>query len=104
MSEYLDNTPHLERKSESHGISGYVIRSPIPENLADLIISGLPSDRQLGFYDPFYPSPSDPGAYISVRQENNRYAYFFGNHGWTSGWERQSREFLSCYLKLCLPA
>jgi len=104
MSEYLDLTTHLERVSERQGISEFVVRSPIPDNLADFIISSLPSDRELGFYDPFYPSPSDPGAYISVRQQNNCYAYFYGNHGWSSGWEKQSKEFLSQYLKLCLPA
>jgi hypothetical protein len=104
MSEYLDHMPHLERISESQGATEYVVRSPIPDDLADFIICGLPPDRELGFYDPFYPSMSDPGAYISVRQQSDCYVYFFGNHGWSSGWQKQSREFLSHYLKLCLPA
>jgi hypothetical protein len=103
MSEYLDQMPGLERVSERQGIFEYVIRSPIPDDLAARIISGLRSDRELCFYDPFYPSISDPGAYISVRQRNNLYAYLFGNHGWISRWQKQSVEFLSHYLKLCLP-
>jgi len=40
-------------------------------------------------YDPYYPSPSDPGAYIDYSQEKNEasnsWSMTLGNHGWTGG-------------------
>lgn len=40
-------------------------------------------------YDYFYPSPSDPGAYIDYSQEQNdnanTWSMTLGNHGWTGG-------------------
>src|SRR5690606_24975757 len=40
-------------------------------------------------YDPYYPSPSDPGAYLSYSQEKNKtpnaWSMTLGNHGWTGG-------------------
>ncbi|RQP14771.1 MAG: hypothetical protein EAS52_16800 [Parapedobacter sp.] len=41
------------------------------------------------FYDPYYPSPSDPGAYLDYSQEKNEtrnsWSMTLGNHGWTGG-------------------
>lgn len=40
-------------------------------------------------YDSYYPSPSDPGAYISYSQElnetQNAWSMTLGNHGWSGG-------------------
>lgn len=40
-------------------------------------------------YDPYYPSPSDPGAYLSYSQKKNKtpdsWSMTLGNHGWTGG-------------------
>ncbi|HEY9175555.1 MAG TPA: hypothetical protein VI136_25015 [Verrucomicrobiae bacterium] len=102
MSEYLDEVPQLKRESESCGICRYTVRDPIPGSLAELIVSRLPADRELSFHDPFYPSPSDPGAFVSIRQQDGCCIYCFGNHGWHQDWQRQSKEFLAHYLALCL--
>jgi hypothetical protein len=40
------------------------------------------------FYDPLYPSISDPGAYFSYSRENappNTWRMTLGNHGWSGG-------------------
>ena len=41
------------------------------------------------FYDSYYPSPSDPGAYLDYSQEKNEtedsWSMTLGNHGWTGG-------------------
>ncbi len=103
MGEYLDDVAGLTREA-SPCLCRYIVDHTVPGDLAERVIAGLSADRVLGFYDPYYPSPSDPGAYVGVRQFEGRYVYSYGNHGWHSGWERQSREFLTQYLALCLPA
>lgn len=102
MGEYLDS--YRELSADPEGFCEYVVCDPIPADLATRIVSQLPADRELSFHDPLYPSSSDPGAYIDVRQNSGQYVYAFGNHGWHRGWERQSKEFLAHYLGLCLAA
>jgi hypothetical protein len=46
------------------------------------LLSWLPGECGLRFYDPFYPSASDPGAYISVRRKGDVLVYMLANHGW----------------------
>ena len=103
MSEYLDRLEGLTKLAISwERSSRYFVQSPIAHLLAEQIIAGLPSDRQLTFFDPFYPSRSDPGAYVSIRQSSGLYGYMLGNHGWSTGWLNQSKELLTKYLDLCL--
>ncbi len=102
MREYLDEMEGLKREASPY-LCHYVVDDPLHTGLAERIVALLPADRQLGFYDPFYPSPSDPGAFIAVRQFDGAYVYSYGNHGWHCGWQRQSKEFLIQYLALCLP-
>jgi hypothetical protein len=104
MSEFLDQFPELRRARESYGICHYVLLENGGLDLARRILEALPPTRELMFFDPHYPSPSDAGAYISIRQSDGRFVYSFGNHGWSRPWERQSKEFLVSYLALCLPS
>jgi len=100
MDEYVDQFPELS--SDPKGLCEYFVRTPVPSDFASRLVSQLPPDRELSFHDPYYPSPSDPGAYVDVRQNCGCFIYCLGNHGWHRGWERQSREFLASYLALCL--
>lgn len=36
-------------------------------------------------YDPLYPSPSDPGAYLSYIAQEGIWLMTIGNHGWSGG-------------------
>ena len=49
--------------------------------LATMMEGGL----EFTFYDPLYPSPSDPGAYLSYRPNNGTWKMTLGNHGWSGG-------------------
>lgn len=40
---------------------------------------------EFNFYDPKYPSPSDPGAYLSYSPQNGEWLMTLGNHGWSGG-------------------
>jgi len=40
---------------------------------------------EFAFYDPMYPSPSDPGAYFSYSPSRGAWRMTLGNHGWSGG-------------------
>lgn len=53
------------------------------------------------FYDPDYPSVSEPGAYVTIRRESGRYLLYRGNHGWSSGWQPETAVSILTYLLQC---
>jgi|GEM_PF-4195781 len=59
------------------------------------LLAWLPEACELRFYDQFYPSVSDPGAYVSVRRKGRAFTYRLANHGWSSAWSPQSPQLLA---------
>ena len=70
--------------------------------LADFValLKWLPRGYGVHFYDQYYPTISDPGAYVEVQRNEEFLLYMFANHGWSSGWSRQSPELLSAWMLL----
>lgn len=64
------------------------------------LFAWLPEAYELRFYDRFYPSVSDPGAYVSVRRNGCGFVYQLANHGWSSAWSHQSPELLAAWMAL----
>jgi hypothetical protein len=64
------------------------------------LLRWLPWKHQLSFFDHFYPSNSEPGAYVFVQRNEGLCIYMLGNHGWSSEWRKQSPEFLAAYIFL----
>lgn len=65
------------------------------------LLALLPPEYELSFYDRFYPSMSDPGAYVSIERNGaGSYGYMMGNHGWSSDWLRQRPELLAAWMLL----
>jgi hypothetical protein len=60
----------------------------------------LPPGVELSFYDQFYPSMSDPGAYVDIQRNDSIYIYKLGNHGWSCDWSKQSPELLAAWMQL----
>ena len=56
------------------------------------LLRWLPRGLELGFYDQYYLSMSDPGAYAEIQRNDSMYVYMLGNHGWSSDWAKQSPE------------
>jgi hypothetical protein len=100
--EYLDDFPELRLVRESCGISDYIV-GDLTADAASRILQALPANRELTFHDPEYPSPSDPGAYISVRKEAEGFRCGIGNHGWSHRLPVESAEWLAACLQRCLP-
>jgi len=64
------------------------------------LLRWLPEGWDLEFYDQYYPSMSDPGAYVSVQRSGDLYVYWLGNHGWSADWQKQSPELLAAWMHL----
>lgn len=64
------------------------------------LLMWLPNDFELSFFDQYFQSPTDPGAYVDIRQRGGWFHYRMGNHGWTSGWLNQSPQLLAALLAL----
>lgn len=60
------------------------------------LLTWLPEACELRFYDRFYPSVSDPGAYVSVRREGRGFVHQLANHGWS----QQSPKLLAAWMAL----
>lgn len=69
------------------------------ENL-DFLLDYFPQYRSLFFYDHYFPQRSDPGAYVTVYRYKYEYAYWLGNHGWTTlnRFQKISKYFLKRYI------
>lgn len=59
------------------------------EDITELLYILRKHKIAFALYDPFYPSPSDPGAYLDYSQEKNEapnsWSMTLGNHGWSGG-------------------
>lgn len=79
----------------------YIEVAPAAE-LEDFValLHWLPRGYSLHFYDQYYPTISDPGAYVEVQRNEEFLLYTFANHGWSSSWSRQSAELLAAWIAL----
>jgi hypothetical protein len=55
-------------------------------------------DHELSFFDYYYPSPSEPGGYVTVKREGNNFIHKIQNHGWSTEWDEISKERLVEYV------
>lgn len=85
----------------SNSIEIEVDGSPSIDNFIQFI-RWLPMGFSLTFYDQYYPSQSDPGAYIEILRCRDYCLYKAGNHGWSSDWIKQSIELTAAWLTLNL--
>lgn len=60
----------------------------------------LPENAEIDFFDRFYPTVSDPGAYVRVQRRGAFFLYYLANHGWFSGWHPQGAEALAAWIAL----
>jgi hypothetical protein len=65
------------------------------------LVGEIPPETEVSFYDEAYPSPSEPGAYVTFRRFNDQYIMQRGNHGWSTNWEPVTVESLVSYLSTC---
>jgi len=89
------------------GITGkshnqFVFNKNANEQTIKQLVEQIPPQMTVTFYDKRYPSPSDPGAYVTFKRNGAQYAMNRGNHGWSSRWEVTSIERLVRYFLQCL--
>ncbi len=83
MSRY-----NIEGVNYSAGPSGQevVFDDGLSEKTFSRFLAAMMEDgMEFSLYDALYPSPSDPGAYLSYRPSNGTWKMTLGNHGWSGG-------------------
>ena len=91
-----------EGTSYSRIIYEFIFNNKANEQTVTRILGEIPPETELMFYDGDYPSPSDPGAFVSIKRVNDQYTMKRANHGWSDGWEHISIENLVDYLSKCI--
>jgi hypothetical protein len=67
------------------------------------LLKWLPYGYGLHFFDQFENNnpgqEEDVGMYVAIQRSKTAYAWKGGNHGWSTDWTRQTREFLADWLE-----
>ena len=71
------------------------------EQTMSQLVSEIPPQFEVVFYDKDFPSPSDPGACVAFRQIDGQYMIQRSNHGWQKKREAIAVESLVSYLSKC---
>jgi hypothetical protein len=79
----------------------FIFNNDVNEQTIRQLVEKIPIQITVSFYDKSYPSPSDPGAYVLFKRDENQYVMQRANHGWSSKWEKTSIEGLVNYLLKC---
>ena len=85
---------HLEHSRSTRSLGFAVAPEASAEDFIALL-AWLPRGFELAFHDQYYPSASEPGAYVRIQRNDNS-----GNHGWSSDWPKQSPELLAAWMVL----
>lgn len=86
------------RPSGDHVIVAFE-REPSFDAFMALLVT-LPESAEIDFFDRFYPTVSDPGAYVRIQRKGRFFIYYLANHGWSSNWNSQGPEALAAWLAL----
>ncbi|WP_309720401.1 hypothetical protein [Armatimonas sp.] len=87
------------------GFDGFFwLAANIPELSLQRLLSELPEHMAVTFYDPAFSSPTDPGAFVTVWQDESR-AFWLkrANHGWHTNPEIVSEATLAELLVQSAP-
>ncbi len=62
------------------------------------LLETLSGSDDVQFFDPAFPSPSDPGGYMTARRSGDGFSTYGQNHGWTSAPKPVSAEALAQWM------
>jgi hypothetical protein len=65
---------------------------------SDFLDAMMQDSTEFSLFDPKYPSPSDPGAYLSYSPKKDEWLMTLGNHGWSGGVYNITPEIVSRQL------
>lgn len=87
----------------AHTGPAYWLAEGIAEDALARLVQELPLHRTLTFYDPTFPSPSDPGAYVTLWWQDKALWYKQANHGWHTNAAQIPFEDALQLLLFCAP-
>lgn len=82
---YPLDIPGVQVFAASHPASNQLVISERADRTTiEKLVLNLPEGCSFTFFDKAYPSPSDPGAYVSFDRFGHDFKISRGNHGWSS--------------------
>jgi len=94
---YPFNIPGIQKKRNYF----VVLTNEVEIETVRRLILEIPAGCEVMFYDRNYPSPSDPGAFVTFRKKNSTYFFQRANHGWQTNWKSVKVDDLINYLWGC---
>ncbi|CAG7857804.1 hypothetical protein MCAMS1_02767 [biofilm metagenome] len=85
---------------QNEDVFEYVFDTPPTYTTFLTILHLLPRGHELTFFDQYFPSASDPGAFVSVQRKADKFMYHIGNHGWSTEWQLQSANLIAAWMAL----
>lgn len=80
----------------------FALNEDANEDTLRKLILEIPPYTRVMFFDNKYPSPSDPGAYVSFALVNHKdFVMNYSNHGWSTKWTYTNGKKLQKYLSRC---
>lgn len=73
----------------------YRLNADTSKSSIEYVIEDVDERCSLVFFDSFYPSPTDPGAYVWATVRENTLIFYRANHGWHNDWEEISKSALT---------
>ena len=93
--------PENVRGNSNEFFKKFALNEEQTDETCQLLVRNIPPQTMVTFYDKDYPSPSDPGTYVSFMRVNTEYLIERGNHGWRHKWVSLVSEDLESYLWKC---
>jgi len=91
----------VDSNKNEYGVSRFALNADADESSILMLVRNIPPKTRVMFYDRGYPSPSDPGAYVSFMRLDGRYIMQRANHGWSNRWQVIDQQHLEDYLLRC---
>ena len=91
----------VDSNKKEYGVDRFALNADTNENSIRMLVRNVPPKTRIMFYDRDYPSPSDPGAYVSFMGIDGKYIMQRANHGWSNSWRVVDQQYLEDYLLRC---
>lgn len=91
----------VDSNKSGYGVGRFALNPDANENSIRMLVRNVPPKTRVMFYDREYPSPSDPGAYVSFMWIHGKYIMQRANHGWSNRWQVIDQQHLEEYLLRC---
>ena len=97
----LAKIPGLRVENEHADCVEFLFEPDAGPSAAAALVSQMPNDASLWFYDSEKEPISDPGVFVTVRRREGLLWLQFKNHGWSTDWAQVPEPDVARYVWVC---